>query len=135
MTSIEIAIIVAIVLVIAVAVGWYLYTTFVASAATHGRLSISSAEFFSGDKRLRLYITNPGPQTVEIKYAVLNGTTCTLDANTQTQIGVGATVEVKATCNNIGTARSGIMLSGYIVTTDGSSFPFTAVVRGASLGS
>ena len=31
MTSLEIAIIVAIVLIIAVAVGWYLYTTFVAS--------------------------------------------------------------------------------------------------------
>ncbi|MEM0370382.1 MAG: class III signal peptide, partial [Pyrobaculum sp.] len=31
MTSLEIAVIVAIVLIIAVAVGWYIYTTFVAS--------------------------------------------------------------------------------------------------------
>jgi type IV pilus assembly protein PilA len=34
MTSIEIAILVAIVLAIAVAVGWYLYTTFAASVGS-----------------------------------------------------------------------------------------------------
>jgi type IV pilus assembly protein PilA len=44
MTSLEIAIIVAIVLVIAVAVGWYLYTTFVASATGQPRLNVVSAE-------------------------------------------------------------------------------------------
>jgi len=41
MTSLEIAIIVAIVLIIAVAVGWYLYTTFVASTTGQPRLKRS----------------------------------------------------------------------------------------------
>jgi len=126
MTSLEIAIIVAIVLVIAVAVGWYLYTTFVASTAAHGRLSISSAEFFNGTKQLRLYVTNPGPQNATIQSIVLQGTTCTSSSVT---ISVGQSRVVNATCSNV-KATPGIMLSGYIVTTAGTSFPFSAVVRG-----
>ena len=47
MASLEIAIIVAIVLVIAVAVGWWLYTTFIAAGTGQPRLNTVSAELSS----------------------------------------------------------------------------------------
>jgi len=124
MTSLEIAIIVAIVLVIAVAVGWYLYTTFVASTTAQGRLSISNAEFITSDGTLRLFVTNPGPQVVTIKTVVLSGVECSLQ---QIQLNVGDSQWVTATCGV--SATPGSMLPGYVVTTAGTTFPFNAVVR------
>jgi len=124
MTSLEIAIIVAIVLVIAVAVGWYLYTTFVASTTAQGRLSISNAEFITSSGTLRLFITNPGPQEVTIQSVVLNGADCSLQ---QTKLNVGNSTWVTASCGV--SATPGSMLPGYVVTTAGTTFPFNAVVR------
>jgi uncharacterized protein (UPF0333 family) len=133
MTSLEIAIIVAIVLVIAVAVGWYLYTTFVASTTAQGRLSISNAEFIistssgtSGTSgTLKLFVTNPGPQAVTIQSVMLNGVTCT-DIQ-PTQLNIGDSKWVTATCGV--SATPGSMLPGYVVTTAGTTFPFNAVVK------
>jgi hypothetical protein len=124
MTSLEIAIIVAIVLVIAVAVGWYLYTTFVASTATQGRLSISNAEYSNG--QLRLYITNPGPQPVTVKVAVLNGEQCT---ELEKRYEIGKSDWYIVSCSLRGPTPPGTMVPGYIVTTAGTTFPFNAIVR------
>jgi hypothetical protein len=130
MTSLEIAIIVAIVLVIAVAVGWYLYTTFVASTTAQGRLAISNAEFItssSGPGTLRLFVTNPGPQEVTIQSVVLNGVSCSLQPK---PLPVGNSTWVTATCSV--SATPGTMLPGYVVTTAGTTFPFNAVVKASS---
>ncbi|MEM4651716.1 MAG: class III signal peptide [Pyrobaculum sp.] len=125
MISLEIAIIVAIVLVIAVAVGWYLYTTFIASTTAQGRLSISNAEFITSSGTLRLFVTNPGPQAVTIQSVVLNGVSCSsIHPN---QLLVGNSTWVTATCGV--SATPGSMLPGYVVTTAGSTFPFNAVAR------
>ncbi|MFZ8841513.1 MAG: hypothetical protein ACO2PM_21855 [Pyrobaculum sp.] len=43
MVSLEIAVLMSVVLVIATAVGWYLYTTFVASTVGQPRLGVVSA--------------------------------------------------------------------------------------------
>ena len=126
MTSLEIAIIVAIVLVIAVAVGWYLYTTFVASTATQGRLSVSNAEYVHLTGQLRLYITNPGPQPVTVKVAVLNGMQCT---ELVKRYGVGESDWYIVSCSLSGPLPPGTMVPGYIVTTAGTTFPFNAIVR------
>jgi flagellar basal body-associated protein FliL len=64
MTSLEIAIIVAIVLIIAVAVGWYLYTTFVSSVGGQPRLNVVSAEITgasSGSPQLNLEWSTQAP--------------------------------------------------------------------------
>jgi len=126
MTSLEIAIIVAIILIIAIAVGWYLYTTFVASTSAQGRLAVSSAEFSNSTQKLTLFVSNPGPQPVTIQSVVLSGTTCTdIDPTT---LKIGNQTSVTATCS-IGTVTPGTMLPGYVVTTAGSTFPFNAIVR------
>jgi len=130
MTSIEIAIIVAIVLVIAVAVGWYLYTTFTASTGAQARLTVASATFDSTNKTLTLIVSNPGPTTVTIQSVYLAGTSCSLQGGSTTsgvQIPVGQTTTVTATCTT--SATPGTMLQGQVVTTAGTSFPFTASVR------
>ena len=44
MVSLEVAVLMSVVLVIATAVGWYLYTTFVASTVGQPRLGVVSAE-------------------------------------------------------------------------------------------
>jgi len=137
MTSIEIAIIVAIVLVIAVAVGWYLYTTFTASTGAQARLTVASATFNSTKKELTLIVSNPGPVEVTIQSVYLAGQACSnLEAdgtgltseNGQVKIAVGATGTVKATCESV-SATPGTMLQGQVITTAGTSFPFTASVR------
>jgi hypothetical protein len=69
MTSLEIAILVAVVLIIAVAVGWYVYTTFIASASGQPRITILSAEIIvsGGPPQLKVRIANPGPVPVRIE--------------------------------------------------------------------
>jgi hypothetical protein len=107
-----------------VAVGWYLYTTFVASTATQGRLSISNAEFSNG--QLRLFITNPGPQAVTVKTVVLNGQTCASEERT---FDVGDSYWYEASCSGVSDVPRGTMLPGYVTTTAGTTFPFNAIVR------
>jgi uncharacterized protein (UPF0333 family) len=125
MTSLEVAIIIAIVLVIAVAVGWYLYTTFVATTTTQGRLAVSSAEYDSVSKVLTLHVTNPGPQEVTITTVVLHGIKC---GDVSIKLQVGESKRFTASGCSV-SATPGTMIPGYIVTTVGTTFPFTAVVR------
>ena len=66
MTSLEIAVIVAIVLIIAVAVGWYIYTTFVASTTGQPILIVKRAEILDGGHTVLLEVINPGPVDVQI---------------------------------------------------------------------
>jgi len=141
MTSIEIAIIVAIVLIIAVAVGWYLYTTFTASTQAQARLTIASATYYTSGtdaNKVVLVVSNPGPVEVAIQTVYLAGQQCSsLETGGESgltvsgsvvKVSVGATGTVKATCTGV-SATPGAMLQGQVVTTAGTSFPFTASVR------
>ena len=123
MTSLEIAIIVAIVLIIAVAVGWYLYTTFLSSAAGQPRLNVVSAEFSNSTKKLTLVLVNPGPVDVQISSVELAGKLVT---NT-TKIDVGKQVTVSVNIDI--SAAPGTMLPGRVILSSGHSFPFNAVVK------
>jgi len=123
MTSLEIAIIVAIVLIIAVAVGWYLYTTFVASTTGQPRLNVVSAELSSGTKELKLVLVNPGPVDVQIGSVEIAGQVIPV---TQTiAVGQQATVTVTVSV----TATPGTMLPGRVILSGGQSFPFSALVK------
>ncbi len=139
MTSLEIAIIVAIVLVIAVAVGWYLYTTFVSSTTGQPRLNVVSAEITASDSTLKLVLVNPGPVDVEISAIEVGGETIQKDqidceqvgtsgTVENTVIGVGAQAKCTGTVEGI-TATPGTMLPGRVILSGGQSFPFNALVK------
>jgi type IV pilus assembly protein PilA len=134
MTSLEIAIIV---LIIAVAVGWYLYTTFVASVGGQPRLNVVSAEITGASgtsPQLRLILVNPGPVDVQIGYAEVAGRTVSLSctiisgSGSGNVIGVGAQAECTGTVGGL-QATPGTMLPGRVILSGGQSFPFNAVVR------
>ncbi len=131
MTSLEIAIIVAIVLIIAVAVGWYLYTNFLGATSQQARLMIVDARVYvdvtnnNQFKSLNLTISNPGPNDVAIASIELAGQTVArndvIKAGVQNyKIGVDKGIS--------GAWAPGTTLTGRVVTTAGTSFPFTAVV-------
>ncbi len=124
MTSLEIAIIVAIVLIIAVAVGWYLYTTFVASTTGQPRLNVVSAELSSSTRELKLVLVNPGPVDVQISSVEIAGQ---LISAVHT-IPVGGNRTVTVTVTGI-TATPGTMLPGRVILSGGQSFPFSALVK------
>ena len=122
MTSLEIAIIVAIVLIIAVAVGWYLYTTFIAAAGGQPRLNIVSAEI-TGDE-LKLVVVNPGPVDVKISHIEIAGQVFEKEQT----IPVGERADVTVTVTGVN-AVPGTMLPGRVILSGGHSFPFSAVVK------
>jgi len=124
MTSLEIAIITAIVLIIAVAVGWYLYTTFIASAAGQPMLNVVSAELNATNRQLRLVLVNPGPVDVQIASVEIGGRVIT----TSTTIKVGQQATLTVTVSGLA-ATPGTMLPGRVILSSGQSFPFNALVR------
>jgi len=124
MTSLEIAIIVAIVLIIAVAVGWYLYTTFVATTGGQPRLNVVSAELSSSTRELKLVLVNPGPVDVQIRSVEIAGQVVDV---TRT-IPVGDRADVTVTVSGVN-AVPGTMLPGRVILSGGQSFPFNAVVK------
>jgi len=126
MTSIEVAIIVAIVLVIAIAVGWYLYTTF-SSASQQTGLAI---------RDVTIQVDKQGQNPYLLLKVAPQGT-----AQAQIlRIEIGGDVYV---CQNLiidqpywvvvslskSTVTVGQTLSGRVILTTGTPIPFTTVVR------
>jgi len=124
MTSLEIAIVVAIVLVIAVAVGWYLYTTFVASTTGQPRLNVVSAELIVSENKLKLYVVNPGPVDVKISQIEIAGQVIDVSY----VVPVGQPEEIDEPVEGL-TATPGTMLPGRVILSGGQSFPFNALVK------
>ena len=142
MTSLEIAILIAIVLIIAVAVGWYVYTTFIASATGQPRITIISAEITvgGGTPQLKVRIANPGPVPVRIESIEIEGHSSALSppsCNSITppvsglNVGVGGQVECSGDLTGFG-ARPGTVVSGRVILSGGHSFPFNAAVKPAT---
>jgi type IV pilus assembly protein PilA len=129
MTSLEIAILVAIVLVIAVAVGWYLYTTFVASVTGQPLLNIVSAEITSSTRQLRVLVVNPGPVDVRITSAEIAGQTISLSCTGGAVVRVGGNSTCTGTIPATITLTPGTMLPGRVILSGGQSFPFHAAVK------
>lgn len=122
MTSLEIAIIVAIVLIIAVAVGWYLYTTFVASVGGQPRLNVITAEI-NTDGDFTILVMNPGPVDVQVATVEISGQTAKVDK--VIKVGQQEVLSGKISL----TLQPGTMLPGRVILSGGQSFPFNAVVK------
>jgi len=124
LTSIEVAILVATVIVIAVATGWYLYTTFLALTQTQTKLSITQAIYYSnGTLALRIY--NVGQTDVSIAAVYLGKHYCNPPVK---PIPAGAHDLYVAQCPK-SIAQPNTVMEGVLIASDGKSFPFTAQVR------
>jgi len=142
LTSIELAILLAIIIVIAVAVGWWIYTTLLASTSNSPTLQIVSAVYNSTKHTLNITVVNPGPvNNVGIAAIYLNGKQCGAPPYTViVPVSKGKPITTTAvpisnqtitiyveSCNGI-SATVGMRLSGQLVTTAGATFLFTATV-------
>ena len=134
MVSLEIAILMSVVLVIATAVGWYLYITFVASTVGQPRLGVVSAELSTSNGEPRLVLINPGPVDVKLSMVEVAGraatTLCTIQSGPPAAQGV-IPVGAQAVCTaSVGSAGvPGTMVTGRVILSGGQSFPFTASVK------
>jgi type IV pilus assembly protein PilA len=128
MSSVEIAIIAAILLVIAVAVGWYLYTTFVASIGSQPQINIVSAMGYQSNNSLRLEVFNPGPVAVRVTQIEVAGVPLSLATPVDINVGQRRVVSV-AVPSSVATLVAGTMISGRVILAGGQTFPFTASVR------
>jgi uncharacterized protein (UPF0333 family) len=120
MTSLEIAIIVAIVLVIAIAVGWYLYTTFAAAGQQSG-LVVTSAKACT-DGRIQLDVVPQGASQVVIVKVEFAGTEAT--SITPSTVSSPTTVTVNTNLR----LQAGQVLTGRVILSSGAMAPFTATV-------
>jgi len=123
MTSLEIAIIVAIVLVIAIAVGWYLYTTFAAAGQQSG-LVITKAVIYkpqSGSPRLELRVAPQGAAQVRTVSVEVAGKSFTYETT------ISGVTDVTITLEGLNVAV-GQTLTGRVVLSNGAIAPFTATV-------
>jgi uncharacterized protein (TIGR02588 family) len=126
MTSLEIAIIVAIVLVIAIAVGWYLYTTFAAAGQQSGLVVTSAVinKTTSGQACLALKVVPQGAASVQIIQVDVAGNSFTTSIN-PTQVTEPTTVKVNLQGLNVAVGQ---VVTGRVVLSSGAIAPFTATV-------
>jgi len=130
MTSLEIAIIVAIVLVIAIAVGWYLYTTFAAAGQQSG-LVVTKAVIYkpeTGAPYLNLSVVPQGAAQVEIVSVEVAGKTFT-DIKPTKMISGATVVKVELEGLNVAVGQ---VVTGRVVLSSGAIAPFTATVVAVS---
>src|SRR5258708_3402918 len=117
MTSLEIAIIVAIVLVIAVAVSWYLYSVFAAQTTGKAQIGVPTATYYREDGYLVLFVVNQGPGDVDItavemgKYSASKVPAFTIKA--------GQSCYVVFQINNAKNEPVGVTLQGRVITKQG----------------
>jgi type IV pilus assembly protein PilA len=125
MTSIEVAILVAIVLAIAVAAGWYIYTTFAASVSSQPLLRIVSAVAFTNGT-IRIELANTGSVSVNITQAEVFDTLYPLRDNRWIWLGPSAQVVVFVDTRRA--IRPGSIIQGKLLTSEGQVIPFSARV-------
>jgi uncharacterized protein (UPF0333 family) len=128
MASVEIAIIAAILLIIAVAVGWYLYTTFVANIGANPQIQVISALGYQSNNSLRLVVFNPGPVAARITYIEVAGAPITLTTPVDLNVGQQRVVSVSVP-TSVATLVAGTTIQGKLILSGGQVFPFTAAVR------
>jgi len=125
MTSLEIAIIVAIVLAIAVAAAWYLYSTFASTIGSNPMVSVRSAYAFSNGT-IRVEVVNTGSSPVYITQAFVIDRTYTVRWGT---VGVGAGGGTATVFVDTGRwMGQGTIIQGRLITREGYSIPFSARV-------
>jgi len=121
MTSLEVAIIVAIVLVIAIAVGWYLYTTFAAAGQQSG-ITVTEATIYSKGPTLVMRLVPQGAAQVEIVRIEVAGKTLTCSGSVIQSPGV---YSVSLSGLNLAVGQ---VVTGRVVLSSGAAAPFSATV-------
>lgn len=133
--SIEQAILLGIIVVIAVAVGWYMYTTFIASVQSGSKILISQATI-DPSGNLQLVLSNTGPASVAVIIGVYVGNTpCTPTSatgpasisDTKVSVSTGGAATLTYSCKGF-SGVPGTTAQGYLVLSTGATFPFTASV-------
>ena len=123
MTSLEIAIIVAVVLAIAVAAAWYLYTTFSATIGSTPLVSVRAAYAFSNGT-IVVAVTNTGSSNVYITQAFVFDRIYDVRGGT---VVVGALGWSNTVYIDTGLSMApGTIIQGRLITNDGYNIPFTA---------
>ena len=125
MTSLEIAIIVAIVLAIAVAAAWYLYTTFSATIGASPTLHVVSAYAFPNGT-IRVEVMNTGSSHVTIIGAYVFDRRYNLRDNRW--VGVGPSGHAVVYIDTGRWIRLGSIIQGKLITENGNAIPFSARV-------
>ncbi len=124
MTSVELAILVAIVLAIAIAVGWYLYTTFGASVTAQPNIRIVSALAYRNGTIVIEAINAGSAKTAVVRVEVFGnlygvpGGYVNLPPMGSAVIRINTGVQM----------RTGGIVQGRLITEDGHSIPFSAKV-------
>lgn len=128
MTSLEIAIIVAIVLVIAIAVGWYLYTTFAAAGQQTGLTATKATIYVTKDGNVYLYVTlvPQGAAQVAISSIEVAGVSIPCTSSNLVKAPGEYVIELSSVSVSVGQ-----VLTGRIVLASGAISPFTATVVAA----
>jgi hypothetical protein len=116
------------VLVIAIAVGWYLYTTF-AAAGQQGGLVVSSATIYKppeGEACLLLQVVPQGAASVEIVTIEVAGKSYSGQDKLQEKRFVSGPTQLKVDLDvNVAVGQ---VLTGRVVLSNGAMTPFTATV-------
>jgi len=125
MTSLEIAVIVAIVLAIAVAAAWYLYSTFASTIGSNPVVSVRSAYAFANGT-IVVEVVNTGSATVTIVRAEVFDRRYPLRNNAVYTLEPGAAITVYVDVDRW--LRPGSIIQGKLLTISGHNIPFSARV-------
>jgi len=120
MSSLEFAIVAVVVLVVAVAAGWYLYTAFAATKQQIGVLAVQEVKVYE-DGSFELRVVPQVVGQVKIIGVEVAGVTVTLEQEIAGSDTIKGKVEVKLT--------PGQVVSGYVVLDNGAAALFTATVQ------
>ncbi len=127
MTSLEIAIIAGIILVVAVAVGWWLYTTYAANIGGQPKVQVVVAVGFQHNNSLRIVVQNPGPVPVRVTHVEVGGAPLAVSP-IDVPVGEQRVVSV-AVPHGVARFIAGSTITGRVILAGGQSFPFTAAIR------
>ncbi|CCC81501.1 hypothetical protein [Thermoproteus tenax] len=133
--SIEQAILLAIVIIIAVAFSWYMYTTFLSYTQSGTRVAVSEARL-NASGYLTLIVSNLGPSpTAEIISVYIDNVPCfpysssgqaSINGN-RVIVKMGAMAVLVYRCPGV-VGAPGTTVQGSLVVSTGAAYPFTAVV-------
>jgi type IV pilus assembly protein PilA len=122
MTSIEIAVLVGIVLIIAIAVAWYLYSTFAASVGNQPYLRVISAWAYA-DGTIKVEVMNTGTSAITVSQVEVFGTIYPVEGGLVVVPPMHQATVVVKTGRWI---RLGAIIQGKLITEEGYVIPFSA---------
>jgi type IV pilus assembly protein PilA len=125
LTSIEVAILVAVVLAIAVAVGWYLYTTLAVAVTAQPNLRVVSVIAWQNGT-IKIVVHNAGSGSTFITHGEVFNRIIPVREGGWAWLGPGGMITVHIDVGDW--VRPGTIIQGKLITSDGQSVPFSVRV-------